>query len=193
MSLRARSTCISRLLSAVLLTVATSAIVMPSAWPQKTPDNTATTQSSGTQQQSTSPGSMSPVMVTPAVLAVRASQIQRYRQKAHSWYLAFILWAVLHYALGVISVASSAYVASLPSEPSLKTRKAGWAITAAVMTGLITFLSPVEHMRAFDRASTLLNRACNRFEEQPSSVSILDVLDAQTKAEDQLDAAKGAP
>ena len=82
------------------------------------------------------------------------------------------VWWGVHYAVGMIGIVAGAFAATASGDGS-SMEMAGWGILAAVCTGLVTFLGPLQKAERYWRAFHRLDQACLEFEHGDKSFQSL--------------------
>jgi hypothetical protein len=72
-----------------------------------------------------------------------------------SWYKKFFIWGVIHWILGVSSIALPAVAASLKDNPAAPY----FALAATIISGTIVFLGPKDEKHKFNVAWCILQKA----------------------------------
>lgn len=93
-------------------------------------------------------------------------------------------WFSLHYTAGVIAVIAGvlATASGTNSGPEfVQTNTWVWGLLAALLSGVVTFLGPLQKAEAYKHAYYLLNKSITRFEA--GNISIEDLLNRYEQAQ----------
>src|SRR5262245_55271290 len=111
------------------------------------------------------------VLILIATISAVHTQTQTSREipasiaaRLEEWYTYFLVWATLHYALGVTSAVLSVIVATVDFSDEKKKVRTVLAVIAAATVALLTLLTPAANAKAYIQAWRVLDSACRQYQ-----------------------------